>query len=250
MSSAGEIASQVTANVLLFLLVFGMSSTVKIGRMKEQLRNCRAIILGLVCQFLLLPLIGFAVVEIFKLPPPVGITLLIVVSSPGGSYSNWWCSLLNADLALSVSMTTASTILSIGFLPANMLLYTHAAYGNDTNSSGDSIIDSLNFGTLFISIGVVIGAIALGMVCSAKFDTPRFHRLAYIGGNVSGILLILFSIVGSFVSPSDGSPDPSEATDGTSPAVYAAIILPCIVGLLISATMATLVKLPDRKSVV
>lgn len=39
------------------------------------------------CQFGLLPLFGYAVVMMFSLPPSVGITLLIVVSSPGGSYS-------------------------------------------------------------------------------------------------------------------------------------------------------------------
>ena len=117
MSKAVDITAQVITNLLLFLLVMGLASTVDIKNMKAQLKNFKAIGLGLFCQFFLLPFLGWAVIEMFKLPVPVGITLLVVVSSPGGSYSNWWCSLLNADLALSVAMTTFSTILSVAFLP-------------------------------------------------------------------------------------------------------------------------------------
>jgi predicted Na+-dependent transporter len=79
-----------TGNVLLFLLVFGMSATVDIGSMNQQLRNKNAILLGIFCQFILLPFLGFVIVRIFQLDAAIGITLLVVTSSPGGSYSNWW----------------------------------------------------------------------------------------------------------------------------------------------------------------
>ena len=48
--------------------------------------------------------------------------LMVVVSSPGGAYSNWWCSLFNADLALSITATTCSTVLSVGLLPLKCAL--------------------------------------------------------------------------------------------------------------------------------
>jgi hypothetical protein len=67
------------------------ASTVDIRNMRKQLNNKKAIATGVFCQFVLLPFLGWAIVELFRLPPPVGITLLVVVSSPGGSYSNWWC---------------------------------------------------------------------------------------------------------------------------------------------------------------
>ena len=125
---ANSIGAQVAINIFLFLLVMGMASTVDIRIMKQQLRNFKAISIGLFCQFFLLPFFGYIITIAFNLPVPVGVTLIIVVSSPGGSYSNWWCSIFNADLGLSVSMTTASTLLSIGFLPMNLFIYTFAAY--------------------------------------------------------------------------------------------------------------------------
>ena len=87
---------------LLFLLVFGMSGTVEIKSLQKQIRNAKALCIGLAMQFLVSPLIGFLVVKIFRLPAETGIMILVITTSPGGSYSNWWCSLFNAELALSV----------------------------------------------------------------------------------------------------------------------------------------------------
>lgn len=80
---------EILGNFLLFALVFGMSATVDIGCMKHQVRNKSAILLGMFCQFLLLPFLGFAAVNFLDLEPSLGITLLVLMSSPGGSYSNW-----------------------------------------------------------------------------------------------------------------------------------------------------------------
>ena len=79
----------IVGNVLLFALVFGMSATVDNHCMKQQVQNKKAILLGAFCQFIVLPFLGFVAVKLFKLNEALGITLLVVTSSPGGSYSNW-----------------------------------------------------------------------------------------------------------------------------------------------------------------
>jgi predicted Na+-dependent transporter len=81
--------AEVTSSILLFFLVFGMSATVDIKKMKRQLRNRNALLTGISLQFIILPFIGFLVVSMLKLDAPMGITLLVITSSPGGSYSNW-----------------------------------------------------------------------------------------------------------------------------------------------------------------
>jgi len=85
-------------------LTINRASTVDIRNMKQQLRNCRALSTGIFCQFFLLPFLGYVVVEIFRLPVSVGITLIIVVSSPGGSYSNWLVSFTFVSLWNVVSL--------------------------------------------------------------------------------------------------------------------------------------------------
>jgi predicted Na+-dependent transporter len=79
---------ELTGNLLLFLLVFGMSATVDMRSLVAQMQNRKAIVTCLCLQFGLLPLLGFCVVKILELDEALGITLLVVTSSPGGSYSN------------------------------------------------------------------------------------------------------------------------------------------------------------------
>lgn len=79
----------IIGHLLLFCLVFGMSATVDVNCMVAQLHNAKAILTGVVCQFVLLPLLGFIMVKTLDLDHGTGITLLVVTASPGGSYSNW-----------------------------------------------------------------------------------------------------------------------------------------------------------------
>ena len=82
-----------------------------------------------------------------------------------------WCSLFNADLALSVTMTAISTILSTIMLPVNLVLYATTSYSND-------VVKALNWRALFVSLIVVIGAITGGLICSATVRSRKFNLMA------------------------------------------------------------------------
>jgi len=83
------IVREMMSYLLLFLLVFGMSATVDYRNLQKQVRNKKALATGAFLQFMVLPFLGFAVVKMLDLSYPAGITLLVLTSSPGGSYSNW-----------------------------------------------------------------------------------------------------------------------------------------------------------------
>lgn len=229
---------ELAGNVLLFLLVFGMSATVDFPSIKHQLGNTRAILSGLVLQFFVLPFIGFAVVNILDLDKATGITLMVLTSSPGGSYSNWWCSMFNADLALSVTMTAISTILSTVFLPLNLLLYAQWSYDDD-------IIGTLDWKSLFVAIAIVITAILLGLYCSAKIYSRRFNVLANKIGNFAGVALIIFS----FTMTNTGSSDTKIWSRDWK--FYLGVALPCLLAIIFSNVLTSFVKLlkPERVTV-
>lgn len=233
------ILTQLLSNLLLFLLIFGMSATVDIRRIRQQLRNCYAISAGILMQFVIMPLLGFVAVTALKnhgLATPMGITLLIVTSSPGGSYSNWWCSLFNADLALSVAMTALSTMISIAALPANLLIYSHFAYGYDREQERN-VLASVDFTKLLVSLGIVIGAILLGLYASFKIDSRRFQRLANAGGTISGILLIVVSAIFSTTGDTDAKPWNQHWS------FYVGVSLPCLAGLALANIIAKFARL-------
>jgi predicted Na+-dependent transporter len=79
--------------------------------------------------------------------------------------------LLNADLALSVTMTAVSTILSVFTLPANLILYANLAYEAD-------VTKELDWTSVFVALAVVISAISLGLYCSYRSTSLKFNVLA------------------------------------------------------------------------
>lgn len=231
-------AVELAGNVLLFCLVFGMSATVDVTMLKKQLKNKKAILTGILLQFFLLPFLGFAVVSTLNMSHPMGITLLVLTSSPGGSYSNWWCSMFNGDLALSVTMTAVSTVLSIVMLPINLLIYANHSYGED-------VIQSLDWVSLFVALVVVISAITLGLFVSAKVYSHKFNKLANQLGNVAGVALVVFSALMSNTGGGDSQ------IWARSWSFYVGVAAPCVLGLIISNFMTSFfwLKRPERVTV-
>eukprot|EP00931_Biecheleriopsis_adriatica_P076457 TRINITY_DN50154_c0_g1_i1.p1 TRINITY_DN50154_c0_g1~~TRINITY_DN50154_c0_g1_i1.p1 ORF type:complete len:418 (-),score=65.06 TRINITY_DN50154_c0_g1_i1:18-1271(-) len=212
------------AQTLLFVLIAGMAATVDVKILRNKFGKRRGgIALGLMCQFIILPAAGFSSTQLFRLPPVLGISLLAVTSAPGGAYSNLWCSLLNADMALSVAMTTCATLLCMIMTPANLFLYCKLAYGQDPE---------INFLDLLGSIVVAVFALPAGMALSYRFPSCR-NKFNLIG-NVAGLALIAFSAVFS------STRDPIWNKDGI---FYLAVGLPCVLGLLLSV----IVGLVSRK---
>jgi bile acid:Na+ symporter, BASS family len=71
------------------------------------------VVLGAVLQFTIMPSLGFAIAQSASLTPPVAAGVVLVACCPGGVASNLVTSLANADVALSVAMTTASTLAAV-----------------------------------------------------------------------------------------------------------------------------------------
>lgn len=178
---------EVVSQVLLFLCVAGLSGSVTWTNFKSKFTNGYGLATGVLGQFFLLPFLGYITVEFFNLTLVQGLPILVVTSSPGGVYSNWWCSTCNADLALSIAMTTVSTVVAILMLPVNMLIYVSLTYG-DTASSGATQLD---WAALIIT-AVVTG---LGVLCGLMVQDrwPESGDMMNIQGNVTGMALIIYA---------------------------------------------------------
>jgi len=218
--------SSIVGNALLFFLVLGLAVTVEFDEFKRSLRS-KGLLIGVFSQFVFLPLCSFFIARtLLHDKPALGIPLIVTASSPGGSYSNWWTSLFNGDLSLSVAMTTVSSILSIGFLPLNLFIYIEAAYPNGTAIK-------MKWGGLFVSISLVIVGIVLGIYLGER--VPRVKKALNVGGNICGALLVL---LGFFFSSNSSSPIWSRGWK-----FYVGLTVPCIMGLIISLGFARLARL-------
>lgn len=249
-NSTKDLFSAITTNVLLFFLIFGLSATVEVKNLKKQLTNKAAIFAGVAMQFLIMPFLGFISIFMLRNAPgfsqAMSITLLVVTSSPGGTFSNWWCSLFNAELALSVAMTSVSSILSVALLPANLLFYSWASNKVNKRSEDESvdIVQSLDFPSLFITLGVVLGGILVGLFASYVYDNPNFHKRANGFGSICGLVLVLFSL---FLGSGNGGSDTNFWSLPWS--FYLGTALPCIAGLLLANIFSRCLRLDTKETV-
>ena len=116
--------------VLMFLLGIDLDRKAFTG----VARNPKAVALGMLGQIILLPLIAFAVAWALKLPPIYFMGLVLVACCPGGSSSNVFSMLAKGDVALSVTLTALSSIITLFTLPVIMAFvagYVSSANGLD-----------------------------------------------------------------------------------------------------------------------
>jgi len=102
---------------LLSLVMFGMGLTLTPANFREVGQRPWIVVLGVVLQFALMPLLGWGLGTVLSLAPPLLVGLVLVGSSPGGTASNVICYLARGDVALSITLTTCSTLLAVLVTP-------------------------------------------------------------------------------------------------------------------------------------
>jgi len=107
---------------LLQIIMFGMGTELSLKDFANVMRMPKGIIVGIVCHYTIMPLVGFTVARLFNFPPEIAAGIILVGCCPSGLASNVMCYLAKANLALSVSVTTVSTLLAPFLTPLLMRL--------------------------------------------------------------------------------------------------------------------------------
>ena len=74
---------KLTSNVLLYILITGLASTVDFQEFSQQFKRPKGLLIGIACQFVLVPACAYMSIKAFDVESVVGIPLLVVASSPG-----------------------------------------------------------------------------------------------------------------------------------------------------------------------
>lgn len=118
-------------NGCLAFVMFGVALELKPADFKQLAHSPRAALAGLVAQFIALPAVTYLLVVILSPSPAIALGLILVSACPGGNISNFMSSLAGGNVALSVSLTAAGSLLSVFLTPLNLewwgSLYTPAA---------------------------------------------------------------------------------------------------------------------------
>ncbi|WP_337045008.1 bile acid:sodium symporter family protein [Emticicia sp. 17c] len=107
---------------LLQIIMFGMGTTMTYEDFLGVIKMPKAVVVGLVCQFTIMPFLGFAIAKTFSFPPEIAAGVILVGCSPSGLASNVISYISKANVALSITITSLATILAPLLTPFLMKL--------------------------------------------------------------------------------------------------------------------------------
>jgi BASS family bile acid:Na+ symporter len=147
----------------LAIVMLGMGLSLVPEDFKRITRDPKAVVVGTVCQVFLLPLIGTLITLVVPMQPEIAVGLLVLAVCPGGPSSNLMTYLAKGDVALSVTLTAVSSIVTVFTIP----LFTNLAL---QYFLGESTEISLPIGTTTLQIFLItLLPTAIGMTIRYQF---------------------------------------------------------------------------------
>ncbi len=174
---------------ILIVLMFQLGIELDGRSFSEVVRQPIGIVAGLIGQLLLLPLLAFGVGILFDLPPILFLGMILIACCPGGSSSNVFSMLAKGDVALSVTLTALSSIITLFTIPLVM------EYATELVSGRSDAVLSLPVGRLLMqNIVLVFLPMALGFVFRYRWPVMAQKTGALLGRCAFPALMLLAAL--------------------------------------------------------
>ncbi len=221
--------------LMLFFVMVGMGLTLTVADFKRVFQKPRGMLTGAFLQWAVMPLVAVAIGRVmgfYETFPFIFVGMVLILVSPGGVTSNLMTYYAKGDLALSISLTSFSTVLSLFFTPFLMALY--CANVPEVNIPVALIVQSI--------IVLVIVPLAVGMTVNARAPkvaqkmTPIFSAL--------GIVALLFLIIAGILSNIEVFAD----TERLGVKFYTMVFMLTILGMIMGAVIPKLIKISNYQT--
>ncbi len=150
---------QIGLPISLFILMIGVGLTLRLKDFRSVVDYPRALILGTLAQIVFLPAAAFALGLVLSLPPAIAVGLVIVAACPGGTTSNVFAYLGKGNLALSILMTAAASLITVITLP----LFANGAINLFTDRALEQPLQLPIVGTIVMLLAIIFVPVMLGM---------------------------------------------------------------------------------------
>ena len=152
-----EIVTKI-APIILALIMLGLGLGLKLEDFGRVLKTPRDFIVGFISQLIILPIIAYILILIFKTPPEIAIGVMIIAAAPGGVTSNIMTKFADGDVALSISLTAIISLLSIITVP--LIIFTSAGLLGITEISQNISMTGIALKMfLVVTVPVILGMI-------------------------------------------------------------------------------------------
>lgn len=220
---------------MFFFVMLGMGLTLTLQEFILVFRRPKAIIIGIFLQWLLMPLLAMGMayaLGFYQSFPFIYAGMILICSCPGGVTSNLMTYYGRGDLALSVSLTSISTVLALFFTPLILTLF--CANIPDVNIPAGLIVQTI--------VGLVLVPLIIGMLIRKRWQT--FARKAMPYFSALGVVALLAVIGVGIVTNAEKFAD----TARYSVSFYVMVVLLSILGMLLALGVSRLLRLENVQS--
>jgi bile acid transporter len=217
--------------VMMMVIMFGMGASLTFRDFLIAFKKPKGVLVGLLCQYGIMPFLGYALAVSLGMPPALAVGLILMGCMPGGTTSNIFTYFSKGVLALSIMMTSVSTLVAVVMVPLLIEFYSNMA-----GVTGQFKIPAANVAQVLV---ILLVPTVLGMLLR-KWNANIGAVVELIGGFL-GIVVILFLIV-SWV------PRNYQLLITTPWHVYFAAIGLGLIGMLLGYWLARLLKQDNNRS--
>lgn len=111
---------------LIQLLMFGMGSSMSVNDFAAVVKSPKGVVIGVLSQYIIMPLLGFTLASVTNFAPEIAAGIILIGCSPSGLASNVMSYLAKANLALSITITSITTLIAPFVTPLLMKLFAGA----------------------------------------------------------------------------------------------------------------------------
>ncbi|MEO9965880.1 MAG: bile acid:sodium symporter family protein [Reichenbachiella sp.] len=173
-------------NACIAFIMFGVALELKIEHFKYLLKKPKAILIGLLSQLVLLPMLTFILVLLLNPSPSIALGMMLVAACPGGNVSNFYTSLSNGNVALSVSLTAITSSIAFLSTPFN---FTFWANQHEPTAAILREVQLNVMDVVFTVIFILVIPLVLGMWVNSRYPNTTFK----IAKPIKRLSIIIFA---------------------------------------------------------
>ena len=150
-----EIATKI-APIALALIMLGLGMSLSIQDFKRVVKIPKDFLIGFICQLILLPIVAFLLIKLLNTPAELAIGVMLIAAAPGGVTSNVLTKFAKGDVALSISLTAITSLISIVSVP--FIVFNSIDFFEITNVSKNISMTGIALKMFFVvTVPVIIG---------------------------------------------------------------------------------------------
>ena len=176
--------------IALGIIMLGLGLNLLVDDFKRVVLYPKAMLIGLLCQMVLLPLLCFGICILFNLPAALAVGLMLLSASPGGATANLYSHLAKGDVALNISLTAVNSILTLFTLPFIV------NFAIDYFMQGGQVVP-MQFKKVVEVFAIVLVPVAIGML--VNYLSPQTSKKLEKPVKIISALFLVLIIVGAII---------------------------------------------------